>query len=207
MDSEKTKTTVIISANGEGSRMKGISPIPKHLLYLGGRRVIDRISGQFHNFEVKVLTHYDTPGHEVIKCKPTKTRDETLENIRALKDVLICDCDILPIGWMNALHYNSVGHFDFDIIWCFKSQNPKYGGIYIDAAGDVVRVCEKGDTETKLRASGLYFLKDVGATIDRMTDPNSIASGMIGARVALEDKFIRFGDPEDYFKAIKEFAV
>lgn len=201
------KITVIITANGEGSRMKGISPAPKHLLYLGGNRVIDQIALQFRNFDVKVLTHYDTPGHEVIKCKPTKTRAETLENIRGLKDVLICDCDILPIGRMNALYFTGVGYLDFDTIWCFKSQNPKYGGIYIDDEGNVVRVCEKGDNETNLRASGLYFLKDVGATIDRMTDPNSIASGMIGAKVALEDKFIRLGDPEDYFKAIKEFAA
>ena len=34
---------IVITANGEGSRMKAISPKPKHLLYYGGKRIIDCI--------------------------------------------------------------------------------------------------------------------------------------------------------------------
>lgn len=189
------KITVVIPARGEGSRMKCISPKPKHLLYYGGQRIIALIKACFDGYEV-----------EVLEGPPTASRAETLELLRGRKNVLIVDCDVIPDKWESALFDDvAVGPFDWDAIWYFKSNNPKYGGLYMDNSGlrELAHVCEKGDTTTECRSSGLYFLKDVGATIDRMTDPNSIASGMIGARMIPENTFIRVGDPEDYLSALK----
>lgn len=181
------KITVVIPARGEGSRMKGFSPKPKHLLYYGGQRIIGRIKACFEGYEV-----------EVMEGSPTASRTETLELLRGRKNVLICDCDVIPDGWVN-----SSGNWSTDLIWIFISQNQKYGGIDFDVDCRVFSVSEKGNNELTHRTSGLYFLKDVGATIDRMTDPNSIASGMIGARMIKENTFIRVGDPEDYLAALK----
>lgn len=182
------KISVVITANGEGSRMKGLSPKPKHLLYYGEKRIIDHIRDAFFAFGYKA---------EVLEGKPTNSRKETLEFLRGRKNVLVCDCDVIP----KLRITDEVS--DSDVIICFRSANPKYGGLYTND-GLLSMVIEKGDAHTDCRASGVYFLKDVGATIDRMTDPNSIASGMIGAKVIYENTpFIRLGDPEDYLAALK----
>lgn len=175
--------------------MKGLSPKPKHMLYYGGKRIIDCIRDCFGVFNVVVLDGL-----------PTKSRVETLEELRGMQNVLIVDCDVIPINWTDTLHI-ILGVPDEDMIWYFISDCPKYGGLQPDTDGvpyDGVflkSAKERGETEI-CRASGLYFLKDVGATIDRMTDPNSIASGMIGARMIRENTFIRVGDPEDYLAAL-----
>jgi hypothetical protein len=184
------KITVVITARGEGARMKCLSPKPKHLLYYGGQRIIDLIKACFDECDV-----------EVLEGPPTSSRAETLDLLRGRKNVLIVDCDVIPAGIRPP---NSLPNIpEVNGIWWFESQNPKYGGLYRNENGTLTAVTEKGDTETKYRSSGLYFLKDVGATIDRMTDPNSIASGMIGARMISENTFIRVGDPEDYLAALK----
>lgn len=179
------KITVVITAKGRGERMKGFGPQPKHLLYYGGKRIIDHIKDCFAGWPV-----------EVLDGEPTNSRTETLELLRGRKNVMIVDCDIIPKGWNFIISTH-------DCIWFFDSNNPKYGGLYADENYHLSRVVEKGDPETKYRASGIYFLKDVGATIDHMTDPNSIASGMIGANMIYESTFIRVGDPEDYLASLK----
>lgn len=190
---ENDKITVVITAKGRGERMKGFGPQPKHLLYYGGKRIIDHIKDCFAGWPV-----------EVLDGEPTNSRAETLEFLRGRKDVMIVDCDIIP-AWRfkeESPMWN-LKNPKTDVIWIFKSDNPKYGGLYPDENYHLSRVVEKGDPETKYRASGIYLLKDVGATIDRMTDPNSIASGMIGANMIYENTFIRVGDLEDYLAALK----
>lgn len=196
------EVTVIITANGEGSRMKGISPLPKHLLWYGGKRIVDHIRDAFPGLPVKVLARFDTPGHDVIRCGPTRTRKETLEIIRGVKNVLVCDCDIIPAFYWHRMPVVSTG-FDTDAIWFFESDCEKYGGLEIDDESRLVAAKERGQGH-KYRASGLYFLKDVGATLDRMEDHNGLAAAMIGARCIPEDTFIRLGDPEDYTNAVLE---
>ncbi len=181
--------TVVITARGEGTRMKGLSPLPKHMLYFGGKRIIDCIRDCFEGFNVVVL---DGP--------PTKSRAETLEELRGMQNVLIVDCDIIPDK--KKICFSALLEPE-DLIFFFKSQESKYGGLYMDGNSRLLEVTEKGDAATNYRSSGVYILRDVGATIDRMTDPNSIASGMIGARMIRENTFIRVGDTEDYLKALK----
>lgn len=185
--------TVIITARGEGSRMKAISPKPKHLLYYGRKRIIDCIKDCFDGCNV-----------EVLEGEPTANRKETLEVLRGRTNVLIVDCDVIPIGKFpeEKPEWYLRDIPDNDLIWIFISKNAKYSGLYSDGVR-LSRVVEKGDTATGLRSSGLYFLEDVSATLDRMTDQNSLASGMIGAKMILETTFIRVGDPEDYLNALK----
>jgi hypothetical protein len=190
---DNDKITVVITARGEGTRMKGLSPKPKHLLYFGGERIVDRIKACFEGCAV-----------EVLEGPPTANRAATLELLRGKKNVLIVDCDVIPESkFPEERPLFQLKNTTTDAIWFFYSINPKYGGLYPDENIRLNSVTEKGDTVTKCRASGLYFLKDVGQTIDRMTDPNSIASGMIGARMIPENTFIRVGDPEDYLNALK----
>ena len=55
---------------------------------------------------------------------------------------------------------------------------------------------------SNVKCSGVYFVKSVSELLKNMTDDNSIASGMIGAKTIKETTFIRLGDVEDYFEAL-----
>lgn len=211
---------IVITANGEGSRMKAISPKPKHLLYYGGKRIIDCIVDALKPFgEVRVFGAY--PGSENsdnwMVCGPTGSRKEQLELIRDWKNVLIVDCDVIPVFAKPTFVPDFKEYFEWlptqpnDYIFCFSSASPKYCGLHFtfngakcQSSGCLESAIEREASDgPMLRASGVYFLKDVGATVDRITDPNSIASGMIGAKMTPEQTFIRVGDPEDYLNALK----
>ena len=202
---------IIITANGEGTRMKGLSPKPKHLLYYGGKRIIDHIIEALRPFgEVRVFGRHPDhlPPGVWMECGETENRKEQLELIREWQNVLIVDCDVIPVFDANdddrqdyKRLFIQLRNLNEDAIWYFESDCSKYGGLgwhngYLSSAK------ERGEGY-KNRSSGLYFLKHVGATIDRMTDPNSVASGMIGARMIFENTFIRVGDVEDYLNALK----
>ena len=211
---------IVITATGEGSRMKAISPKPKHLLYYGGKRIIDCIVEALKPFgEVHVFGAY--PGSETadnwMVCGPTGSRKEQLELLGNWKNVLIVDCDVIPVFAKPTFVPDFKEYFEWlptqpnDYIFCFASSSPKYCGLHFtfdgaecQSSGCLESAIEHEVSERPMpRASGLYFLKDVGATADRMTDHNSIASGMIGAKMTPEQTFIRVGDPEDYLNALK----
>lgn len=202
---------IVITANGNGERMKGLSPRPKHLLYYGGKRIIDHIIEAMQPFgDVRVFGRFPDhlPPGTWMECGETESRKAQLELIRDWQNVLIVDCDVIPVfekdyknappSWFSEPKVK----LDKDTIWYFESDCQKYGGLEMSAGGYLAAAKERGQGH-KYRASGLYFLKHVGATIDRMTDPNSIASGMIGARMIFENTFIRVGDVEDYLNALK----
>lgn len=205
---------IVITANGEGSRMKAISPKPKHLLYYGGKRIIEHIIEALQPFgSVCVFGRYSDhlPPGVWRECGPTGSRKEQLDLLLGWKNVLIVDCDVIPVFSAESFKdptpkirrdFESTIELGKDAIWYFESDNQKYGGLEMSETGTLASAKERGQGH-KYRASGLYFLKDVGATVDRMTDPNSIASGMIGARMIFENTFIRVGDPEDYLNALK----
>ncbi len=190
---------IVITANGSGTRMKGLSPKPKHELYLGEKRIIEHLLDTCNKYgQTYCLTSYKGewqakyPG-KIINCEPAATRKDTLENIKGWEDVLIVDCDVV---------FPALPAFDqsTDAIFYFESTCTKYAGL-MDDDGELLGAEERGTSQTK-RASGAYFVKSVDRLLARMVYPDSIASGMIGARMIRENNFIRVGDVEDYMKAL-----
>jgi hypothetical protein len=97
---------VIITANGSGERMKSITDGQKFSLYYGEFRILEHLLNEFPT--AKVLTHYSIPyidQSKIIKCKPTSTRKDTLENLKGMKNVLIVDCDII----VQRFHHTFIG--------------------------------------------------------------------------------------------------
>lgn len=204
---------IIITANGNGERMKGLSPRPKHLLYYGGKRIIDHIIEAMQPFACACLfgrfPDHLPPG-VWMECGETESRKAQLEIIRDWRNVLIVDCDVIPVFVAESFKdptpkikrsFDSIIELGTDAIWYFESDCSKYGGLEADENWRLVAAKERGQGH-KYRASGLYFLKHVGTTIDRMTDHNSIAGGMAGAMMIFENTFIRIGDAEDYLNAL-----
>lgn len=193
---------IVITANGEGARMKGLSPNYKALLWYKGRRIIqalsDTLQGQFQ-VEPVVLSCYDLPYLNVRKIAPTTTRLETLQHLAGMKDVLIVDCDIAFDRLPNFFG------LPYDFLYYFNSTCEKYASLFPYKDGECLRLgsAYENGTVSNFRASGVYFVKEIDTLLKRMTEhPNSIAAAMTGALMIREDNFVRLGDIEDYKTAL-----
>ena len=170
---------IVITANGKGERMKGLSPLPKHELFYGNKKIIELLLEVFPQAEV--LTGFES-----------NSRKETLEKVKDYEDCLIVDCDIIP----NKIEALPV---DEDWLMCFWSSKEKYSSVVV--IDD--RVFEANETKkiSDLHCSGVYFVKSVKQLLESMTG-NSIVEGMIGARIYEENFILKVGDPSDYYEAL-----
>jgi hypothetical protein len=171
-----------ITVGGHGTRLKNISSIEKQNLYFWNKRIIDHIYDIF-------------PDAKVIGHTKTNNRKETLQQINDRYNVLIIDCDIIPLDInLNDININN------NNVYVFMSNKNKYGSIIVEN-NSVVSSSEYNNL-SKVKCSGVYFCKDLQSVIESMTDPNSIVSGMIGANIIMENTFKKLGDIEDYYEAI-----
>jgi hypothetical protein len=171
-----------ITIGGVGSRLKNISSLEKYNLYYKDQKIIDHILDIVP--EAKIIGH-----------KKTKSRKDTLLQISDIDNVLIIDCDIIPLGF----NYKDLD-LETDNIYTFVSNKNKYGSIILNN-NCVSKISEQYNI-SNIKCSGVYFCKNLKHTINHMTDDNSIASGMIGSRVIMENTFKRFGDIEDYYESL-----
>jgi hypothetical protein len=117
---------------------------------------------------------------------------QTLMDVRHLTNTLIIDCDIIP----TRVSFDD----SFDTIFYFSSHKKKYGSLVIE--NGIVKAASETNNLSPCKCSGMYYVKSVAELLAKMTNPNSIASGMIGAHAIKESSFIRLGDVEDYFEAL-----
>ena len=173
---------IYITIGGQGTRLKYLSPKDKHKLYYKDKRIID--------WMLEIV-----PEARLLGNKKTNSRKETLLEIANQQNVLIIDCDIIPFGLDISLIDTGC-----DSIFTFESDRNKWGSVLIND-NTVIEANEKTSI-SNTKCSGVYFCKDLRNVIDKMTDNNSIVSGMLGAKVIKENTFKRFGDVEDYMEAI-----
>lgn len=171
-----------ITIGGSGSRLKSISPVDKHLLFYNDKRIIDHIKNII-------------PDAKTIGDIKTNNRKETLAQIKEKENILIIDCDIIPIGFS----YDQIDT-STDCIFVFRSAKRKYSSIIIE--NNKVLYASEDKCLSNIKCSGIYFIKNLETLLLSMTDSNSIISGMIGSYVIYEDSFLRLGDIEDYSETI-----
>ena len=170
----------VLTIGGHGTRLKGISPVDKHLLYYKNKRIVEWMK--------EII-----PTIEIIGEEKTNSRKETLKQIRHYENCVIVDCDIIPFGLSEV-------SFTEDTLLCFHSTKQKYGSIICEEGK--LKEANEGVSISNLKCSGVYFVSSVDKLLNSMKDENSIAKGMIGAQVMLEKSFIRLGDVEDYMEAL-----
>lgn len=170
----------ILTIGGQGTRLKSISPVDKHLLYWRDKRIVEWIQSII-------------PTIEIIGTTKTPDRRETLKEISHYENTCIIDCDIIPFGLDSV-------EFDGDTICVFTSNKEKYGSVVIEN-GKVNGVAENVNI-SRFKCSGAYYVENVSDLINKMKNPNSIGAAMTGASVLLEKSFVRMGDIEDYFESL-----
>lgn len=173
--------TSYITIGGSGSRLKSISSVDKHLLFYNDKRIIDHIKDII-------------PDAKIIGDTKTNNRKETLMQIKEKENILIIDCDIIPIGFS----YSQIDTLE-DSVFVFRSEKRKYSSIITE--NNKILYASEDKCLSDIKCSGIYFIKNLDRLISSMTD-NSIVSGMVGASVIYEDSFLRLGDVEDYFETI-----
>lgn len=172
-----------ITIGGIGSRLKTISPLDKHELYYQEKKIIEWI--------LDIV-----PNAIIIGKEKTNNRKETLEQIPHKDNVLIIDCDIIPFNF----NINQISE-DQDSVFVFSSNKKKYGSVLLDKNNQIIKSSEN-DNISNIKCSGIYYIKNLEPTLNKMKGPNSIISGMIGAKAIYENSFIKLGDIEDYIEAI-----
>lgn len=173
-----------ITIGGGGTRLKNLSPIDKHLLYYKDKRIIEWI--------LSII-----PNAIVIGYEKTNNRVETLKQIKYNENILIVDCDIIPFGFNESMIDENT-----DTVYVFESKKNKWGSVLIDDNKKIIDSSESLNL-SDIKCSGIYYIKNLQYTLNKMTNPNSIISGMIGANIIYENTFMRLGDVEDYTSAIK----
>lgn len=176
-----------ITIGGSGTRLKDISPVDKHLLFFKDKRIIEWILDLI-------------PNASIVGQTKTVNRLETLKQITENNDILVIDCDIIPIG----IDISKIPK-DNDCVFVFKSDKAKWGSVQLDENNKVANSSESTSI-SNIKCSGIYFIKNLNKTMLSMTNPNSIISGMVGASIIYEDTFLRLGDIEDYTFAIKSLC-
>jgi hypothetical protein len=171
-----------ITIGGHGTRLQSIKKGDKQNLYYLDKTIIEHTK--------EIIPKAKTVGHT-----KTSSRLETLNQIPVYNNVLIIDCDIIPFGIDLSMIDESC-----DYIFVFESIKNKYGSIIINNQ-KVIKVSEN-ENISKYKSSGVYFCSNLKSTMRKMTNPNSIASGMIGAKVIMENTFKRFGDIPDYYESL-----
>lgn len=193
---------IYITANGQGERMQGISPLYKANLFYKGTRIIqhliDNLYKQF-NIYPEILSCHNIKAPNVSKIPSSSSRLETLKNVASPAGALIVDCDIY------FDHLPNFPYFKTDFLYYFKSDSPKYGGLQASSDENGLSLISAKEKEENAiyRASGVYYTCNLEALLKRMeASPDSIAAAMPGARMIRETNFVRLGDVEDYKKAI-----
>lgn len=170
-------STVVITANGQGSRMKCLSPKPKHHLYYKDKRIIDHLKELF-------------PNAMILEGLPSRSRKETLAYLD-YENCLIIDCDVIP----DKIEIGTAE----DALFYFESNKDKYSSIQVEN-GRVIKASENTRISC-YKCSGVYFVKSIRDLLARMTT-DSIAEAMVGAVAIPEDTFIKLGDPTDYYESL-----
>ena len=173
----------IVTIGGSGTRMKAISPADKQNLHWGNKTILEWIKTIF-------------PDCEVVGDKKTNSRLETLKQLGIKENILIIDCDVIPLGIdLSNLHE--------DTIWFFRSEKNKYGSLIFNDDLELLEASESKNI-SNYKASGVYFIKDLEMTLRMMErNENSIASALVGCEGRFEKSFVRMGDVEDYYESIK----
>jgi choline kinase len=198
---------LLITANGDGTRMGSFFGIPKHLLFYKGRKILDWISERGINsgFEMFLAVQTDDGIHHEgltkIICGRTESRMETisvcLPYLQRFHSVLVHDCDVLfPEDMLQSMDEDAIS------VSIYPKDEKKYGFVDIDKNFSYLNGNEK-QKEAPFVATGLYsfrrrsmeaFLKNNVNPTDTMLDYYNLHH----PELIFAKDFINLGDIQSY---------
>jgi dTDP-glucose pyrophosphorylase len=200
---------LLITANGDGTRMKRFFGLPKHSIFYQGKRIHELISqrGSSAGFAVyiAVQNNYEiqTKDAGVIVCGPTQNRMETihacLPYLERYESILVHDCDVLFEEDMLASMQDDAISVSF-----YRKDGKKYGFVDIDENFSYLVGNEK-QREAPFITTGLYsfsrrrmelFYEHYNKPIETMLDYYNLHR----PRLLFAQDYINLGDIQSYMQ-------
>jgi dTDP-glucose pyrophosphorylase len=178
-DYPKLNLPVVIMAGGKGTRMRPITNvIPKPLIPLGNRTIIEEIIGRFHkfgcdnyhvsvNYKADLIKHYldnhledDVDVKYFKEDKPLGTAGSLFMLKNNLKgSFFVINCDILiDDDYSEIYKYHKKNNNVITIVAALKSYNISYGVIETTENGKLDSIKEKPELTFQIN-SGMYILE------------------------------------------------
>lgn len=192
---------VLITANGDGTRMRNFFRMPKHLLYYKGKRIIDTIveSCKLAKLPYKIASkHYS--GKDYFLCTGTRTRMETIrqcvKHVKDIDTIIIHDCDIIfPSEHLASISGNTIS------VSLYKGDGLKYGFVSVDEKLEY-KIGNEKESQSEFITTGVYACDFKSFKEFLIQNPN--AESMLEyynhnkPKLLYVDTYINLGDIESY---------
>lgn len=204
------KRCLLVTANGDGTRMRKYFNLPKHHLYFHQKRIIDHIVDSAKEARMKcfVASKYEETGdhRETLYCKETPNRIETLrECLKQIPSkyttIIVNDCDVIfSVNQLFQMTGNSVA------VGINPGDGLKYGFIHVHGSLEYVIGYEKQNPGPFI-TTGLYSFNrtEFTAWLDHLAGTGSTVDSLLGYYNMFIPKLIytqshyNLGDIEAYF--------
>ena len=177
---------VIVPLAGRGTRLLPLTKrVPKPLVHVAGRPVMDYVMDTIAGFDVEELivitghlkvqveqyitSHYRIPARFIEQ----RTLDGTAGAIHLARPYVSGPVLIIFVDTLFDADLSVVRTTDADgIVWAKEVENyQRFGVIVTDARGNMARIVEKPDTPvSKLANIGLYYIKDWRTLFEGIAD-------------------------------------
>jgi len=232
-DSEKQKldASVVIMAGGRGTRLEPFTKVlPKPLIPVGGKPVIDHIIDRFRAYgasefyltihhKSKILRAYfdeKSPDYSIGFAEEDEPRG-TAGSLKLLKGKLnkpffVSNCDIIiETDYADIFRFHKKNGYDITLVASAKQYNIPYGICELNGKGSLKRIQEKPEYSFLVN-TGMYVLNpdvidiipDEGLFhITHLMDKVKENSGSIGVYPVSEKAWIDVGQWAEYRNALK----
>lgn len=230
-ESQKLDVPVVIMAGGIGTRLKPFTKVlPKPLIPVGGKPVIDHIIDRFRAYGVskfyvtihhmsRILCAYfeeKSPDYSIDFAKEDEPRG-TASSLKLLIDRLrkpffVSNCDtIIEADYADIYRFHTQNNYDITLVASTKQFNIPYGICKLNSGGSLKRIQER-PKYSFLVNTGLYVLNPNVTDlipdnklfhITHLMDKVRENNGIVGVYPVSENAWIDVGQWAEYRKALK----
>lgn len=235
MPMAKIDIPVVIMAGGKGTRLDPFTRIlPKPLIPIGDRAIIEVIMDRFSRYDVKefyISIHHKSRlikaflDEKNISYKITYIEEETpLGTAGSLKflmkrikdNLIVTNCDIIIDGdYLEVIKFHKINNNDITIIGSFRHFTIPYGICTIQGGGRLLNIDEKPEFDFLVN-TGMYILKKQTLSfipegkffnITDLVQKVKDQDGKVGVFPIDEKSWIDVGQWDEYQKSLKSLEA
>ncbi len=230
-EDQKLDIPVVIMAGGKGTRLEPFTRVlPKPLIPVGGKPVIDHIIDRFRNYGIsefyltinhmaKIMRAYfeeKEPDYSIAFAEEDEPRG-TAGSLKLLADKLnkpffVSNCDIIiETDYADLYRFHMQNRHDITLVASAKQFNIPYGICELNGGGSLEQIKEKPEYNFLVNA-GMYVLNPAVLElipenqlfhITHLIDKIKKNGGQIGVYPVSEKAWIDVGQWVEYRKALK----
>jgi dTDP-glucose pyrophosphorylase len=226
---------VVIMAGGKGTRLDPFTRVlPKPLIPLGDKTVIERIIDSFLRFGVDTFYLSVHAKSRIVKSyfeelQPPYTvkyveESEPLGTAGALRylqgavqgSLIVTNCDIiLDTDYAELVEFHELGANDITLVGSLRNFHIPYGICEIADGGELVRITEKPEYNFLVN-TGMYVLranaldlipKDTFFHMTDLIDRVQVSGGRVAVYPVSDKAWLDTGEWAEYRKALRQFEA